>query len=233
MSTRFRNPLFAAVIIVSLPLINGCSTNKLPGVYRLDIQQGNVITRDMLDQIELGMDRRKVRFVLGTPLLTDTFNENRWDYFYSLKKGSGDRVQRHVSLYFENDLLMRIEGDIRSGPTPEGTLPRTETLVTVPAERRKEGFFSGLIPGFLDKGPNERRAAAATPGEESGGAESLAASGEPAREAAGAEAKPETISAEDRAYLEKLFGDYGKLDSGESRPGAEPAPESTRDRASR
>lgn len=213
-------PLLVIAMVMVFMIVAGCG-NKLPGVYRLDIQQGNVITQEMLDQLELGMDRRKVRFILGTPLVTDPFNQNRWDYLYSFQEGGGDRVQRHVSLLFESDLLIRIEGDIRSGPTPEGTRPRQETIVTVPAERRKKGFLSSLIPGFMKKAP-VKRSVPATAAESSGSAATVANTTGPEAGAIEAKGEPETISAEERADLEKLFGEYGKLDSEVD----EPAPRS-------
>ncbi len=219
-------------MVMVLIIVAGCG-NRLPGVYRLDIQQGNVITQEMLDQLEVGMDRRKVRFILGTPLVTDPFNQNRWDYLYSFQEGGGDRIQRHVSLLFENDLLMRIEGDVRSGPTPVGMRPREETIVTVPAERRKKGFFSSLIPGFMKKEPGKRSVPAPTPAEIAGRATTVAKTTGSEPSATEAESEPRTISAEDAADLEKLFGDYGKLDSAADEPAATSPPPAPREFESR
>jgi outer membrane protein assembly factor BamE len=213
-NARTGGPLLAVATALVLILSTGCSGIRLPGVYRLDIQQGNEITDEMLDQVELGMDRRKVRFILGTPLLTDPFNDDRWDYLYSLKKGSGDRTQRHVSLVFENDVLARIEGDVRSGTAVEGAGSPKDTVVTVPAQRRKQGFFAGLVPDFLSTEPAKRTVPAV-------GAESptsVAAVGVPEGGAPAAEGGPEPISAEDVADLEKLFGDFGRLDAGADEP---------------
>lgn len=228
-TTRFRNPLLMVVALLAVSIVAGCSSSKLPGVYRLDIQQGNVITEEMLDQVQLGMERRKVQFILGTPLLTDPFNQDRWDYLYSLKKGRGDRAQRHVSLFFENDRLVRIEGDIRGGPTPEGVRPRQEIIVTVPAERRKRGFLASLVPGFLKKDPAGRRVPAATPVTGSADAKTVSSSGGSEPGVASTEDIPESISAEDRASLEKLFGDFGRLDGDAEAPDASAGPATTRD----
>ncbi len=195
-------------------LLAACTDARLPWVYRPDIQQGNVITQEMLDQVELGMDGRKVRFILGTPLLTDTFNEDRWDYFYSLKKGSGDRVERNVSLFFKNDRLVRIQKDSRGAQDPEGAQRRTETVVTVPAERPKQGLLAGLVPGFLKKSPAKRRAAAVATTEVPQSADAVASATESKSNASPDAAKPETLSAEDSAFLQKLFKGYGQLDGG-------------------
>ncbi len=210
-TNRFRSLLLAGPAIAAALFAAGCAGNKLPGVFRLDIQQGNVITQEMIEQIELGMEKRKVRFILGTPLLTDPFNQDRWDYLYSLKRGNGERIQRHISLLFENDLLMRIEGDIRGDPIPESAQLQQETVVTVPAERRKKGFFAGLVPGFLKKDSPARKAAATTPEKKSAGAAPVAAKGT-ATSTTEAEADAASISAEDSARLEQLFGDFGRLE---------------------
>ena len=214
---RFRSFLLAGPALAAAIFAAGCAGNKLPGVFRLDIQQGNVITQEMIEQLELGMEKRKVRFILGTPLLTDPFNEDRWDYLYSLKRGNGDRIQRHISLLFENDLLVRIEGDIRGDPVPESAQQQEETVVTVPAERRKRGFFAGLVPGFLKKDSPARKAAATTPEKKSADTATVATEGT-ATSATESEAEAASISVEDSAKLEQLFGDFGRLEGG----GAEP-----------
>lgn len=89
--------------------------DAFPGVYKIDIQQGNVITQEMIDQLKPGMTKRQVQFVMGTPLIRDTFNQNRWDYVYSLQPGGKTRQQESVAIYFEDDLLSRFEGDYLPG----------------------------------------------------------------------------------------------------------------------
>lgn len=214
MSKQLKIAPLAAALMAAVLLLAACTDGKLPWVYRPDIQQGNVVTQEMLDQVELGMDGRKVRFILGTPLLTDTFNDNRWDYFYSLKKGSGERVDRNVSLFFENDRLVRIQKDPRGAKAPEGAQRRTDTIVTVPAERPKKGFFAGLVPGFLKKSPAKRGAAVAATTETPKSAEVVASADESKSNASPGAVKPVALSAEDSAFLQKLFEGYGQLDGG-------------------
>jgi outer membrane protein assembly factor BamE len=85
-------------------------------VYKIDIQQGNVVTQDMIDQLRPGMTRRQVRFIMGNPLITDTFHANRWDYLYSLQPGGGARQQERISLVFDgNDQLVGLSGDFIPG----------------------------------------------------------------------------------------------------------------------
>ena len=92
-----------------------------PGVYKIEIPQGNIVNQQMVDKLQPGMTKRQVRFVMGTPLIADTFEPNRWDYLRSLDKRGKGRTQERVSLYFENDLLVRIEGDLAPSSTPTPT----------------------------------------------------------------------------------------------------------------
>ena len=78
--------------------------------YRPDIQQGNFISREMVAQLKEGMTRDQVRFVLGTPLLTDVFHSERWDYPFRMVKGNGETTASRLTLTFSGDKLSRIEG---------------------------------------------------------------------------------------------------------------------------
>jgi outer membrane protein assembly factor BamE len=93
----------------------GCKqVPMLPGIgtHKIDIQQGNAVTQEMVAKLQPGMTRNQVRFVLGTPLLVDPFRTDRWDYYYSYMKG-GDLVeQRRMVVFFKDDKLDRIEGDV-------------------------------------------------------------------------------------------------------------------------
>ena len=82
-----------------------------PGVYRIDIEQGNLVDQEMIEQLELGMSRRQVRFIMGSPLVEDTFNPDRWDYPYVIRNGRDIIREAQVSIYFDGDVLERIEGD--------------------------------------------------------------------------------------------------------------------------
>lgn len=84
--------------------------------HRIDIQQGNLVTQDMLDQLQLNMSANKVRYVMGTPLVIDTFHQNRWDYIYILQPAYKKSQQRRLTLWFDdNQRLQRIEGDVKIG----------------------------------------------------------------------------------------------------------------------
>ena len=78
--------------------------------YRPDIQQGNFVTEEMLKQLKLGQTRDQVKFILGTPLLTDAFHANRWDYPFYLARGDGELTTSRVTVFFTDDKLARIDG---------------------------------------------------------------------------------------------------------------------------
>jgi len=137
-----RNNISLAVLTFFL---TGCSSLRqmsvpsVPGLgaHKIDIQQGNVVTKDMIDKLQPGMTRSQVRFVLGTPLLVDPFRSDRWDYFYSLNK-AGERIeQRQLKVYFKDDKMLRYEGDVVADAKPAAkpvTKPADKAVAT-PAEK--------------------------------------------------------------------------------------------------
>ena len=82
-------------------------------VYRMDVQQGNLLDGDQVEQLEVGMTRSQVRFLLGTPMVIDSFNADRWDYVYSLRRGHSRTVsRRHLVVWFDGDKVARVEEPI-------------------------------------------------------------------------------------------------------------------------
>ncbi len=143
---------FSIVIL----LISGCNKDKIPGVYRIDIQQGNEVTQEMLNQLKPQMTKSQVSYIMGTPLLIDTFHPDRWDYIYSFHPGNGSREQRRITVYFDNDKLSYIEGDTRIVPREDIVqIDRTDKNVVVPLSEKKTGFFRGIMNaiGFEDDEP--------------------------------------------------------------------------------
>lgn len=110
-----------ALIILAAFFCAACSnySANLPSIkpYKMDIQQGNHVTSKMMMQLRPGMTKSQVRFVMGTPLIADSFHADRWDYLYRMVKGGKLIEQRHVILEFENDQLKRVRGDV----IPAGT----------------------------------------------------------------------------------------------------------------
>jgi outer membrane protein assembly factor BamE len=80
--------------------------------YRIDIQQGNFVSQEMVAQLKRGMTKDQVRFVLGTPLVTDIFHADRWDYVYMLDQPGKPRVERRLAVFFEDGKLVRLDGDV-------------------------------------------------------------------------------------------------------------------------
>lgn len=107
--------LTRTIVILVLLAAAGCSNvPMLPTLkpYRIDVQQGNYISQDMLVKLKPGMSRSQVRFALGTPLVVDPFRNDRWDYFYMLHKAGALSERRVVTVIFKGDELLRIEGDV-------------------------------------------------------------------------------------------------------------------------
>ncbi|MBI3915886.1 MAG: outer membrane protein assembly factor BamE [Betaproteobacteria bacterium] len=121
------------VVILALMLAaTGCrDVPLLPGVtpYKIDIQQGNVVTQDMVEKLQPGMTRAQVRFILGTPLVVDAFRTDRWDYVFLYKKGGGVTEQRRLIVFFKDDKLLRVDGD----QMPPGPAARSAAGVVNPA----------------------------------------------------------------------------------------------------
>lgn len=120
------------ILVLLCVALSGCGIGGVrfgfPGVYRIDIQQGNIVTQEMIDQLQPGMTKRQVRFIMGTPLVVDTFEPERWDYVHSMDRKGKRPEEKRVSLYFEKDVLVRISGDLApaAGKTPPAT-PSPET----------------------------------------------------------------------------------------------------------
>ena len=113
---------FVITALASLALLGGCGnfgSMDFPGVYKISIPQGNIITQDMVDQLRPGMTKRQVIFVMGTPLVRDPYHQDRWDYVYNFQPGGGERGQERLSVVFEDDQLVSLSGDFE--PTPPET----------------------------------------------------------------------------------------------------------------
>jgi outer membrane protein assembly factor BamE len=120
-SPRIRRALHAIVGIAMVAALGGCSNLEFPWVYRIDIDQGNIITQDMVNQLKPGMTRDQVKYVMGSPLLVDPFHSDRWDYVYTMRKADGKRTRQELTVTFKDDLLVSLSGDFlpASAQTPD------------------------------------------------------------------------------------------------------------------
>jgi len=95
-----------------LATLAGCSSWGFPGVYKINIEQGNIVTQEMIDQLKPGMTRRQVRYVLGTPLVEDSFNRDRWDYIYTLRNGNRILRENRLTVFFDDDTLTHFDSTL-------------------------------------------------------------------------------------------------------------------------
>lgn len=91
-----------AAVLVAAALASGC-------IYRINIQQGNLLDADLIEQVEIGWSRAQVRFLLGTPLVNNPFDKDRWDYYYYFKAGkSRKKTTQHFVVFFDGDQVSSI-----------------------------------------------------------------------------------------------------------------------------
>jgi outer membrane protein assembly factor BamE len=134
---------YFVVALVASSLLAGCSFDSVVArvnPYKIDVRQGNYVDQDMVSQLRRGMTRDQVRFVLGSPLVVDVFRSDRWDYVYRYKPGRGDAEQRVISVFFVDEVLDRVEGDVQAAATGEagsGAQSGRSRVVEIPAPERK------------------------------------------------------------------------------------------------
>jgi len=101
----------AVLALAVVLLVGGCSTLKFPGVHRITVQQGNVISQAMIDKLRPGMTKSQVRYILGNPVVDDSLDKDQWDYVYTIQIAGGQVIRRLLVLYFREERLSYFEGD--------------------------------------------------------------------------------------------------------------------------
>lgn len=114
-------PVAALAVFV---LLGGC-------LYRMDVQQGNLLDQNQVSQLEPGMTRSQVLYLLGTPMVPEGFNDDRWDYYHYIGKGREIRQTRRLTVWFSNDKVERIEDD--APPRPAASAPAAPTAAAPPS----------------------------------------------------------------------------------------------------
>lgn len=147
-------------VLAGLSVVS-CSTilNNLPGVYTINVQQGNIIDQSMIDQLRPNMTKRQVLYIMGSPMLKDIFHRDRWDYIYSNQPGGEPRQQKKITLLFEGDNIIGIQGDFRPSSLPVAKVSE-ETTVEVP-KREVEKTLWEMMTGLF--GSDESNSVEVTP----------------------------------------------------------------------
>ena len=160
----------AAAALLGLASLAGCASylqtsDNILGVitpYRVEIVQGNVVTKEQLARVKPGMQRAQVRDILGSPLLTDIFHADRWDYVFTIKRQGTEPQERRVIVRFEGDALKSVEAPelpseqefvasiTRSKDMPRGNPPALELTdaqrAALPKPQAPEGAASAPVP---------------------------------------------------------------------------------------
>jgi len=151
-SARPRATLGLASLGLLTLLVGGCSTLEtyMPAtttlaVYKIDINQGNYLSQDMVDKLKVGMTKPQVRTALGTPLVTSAFRESRWDYVYEYAKQGKVREHRQFTVYFVDDKLARWEGDEMPQSVVELNRAAGEKAMKPEPSADDKGFFGRLL----------------------------------------------------------------------------------------
>ncbi len=155
--------LRSLAVVPILLLLAACSTDKVTeklSPYKIDVQQGNVVTQEMVAKLKAGMTKSQVRFILGTPLITDVFHADRWDYVYRYQKAGKLKEERKLALFFEQDVLKRVEGDVvpaspaaeEKRPSATGAAEAGKNAAAGEAAKAQEQPVPNAVPAQKEKG---------------------------------------------------------------------------------
>jgi outer membrane protein assembly factor BamE len=154
-SIRYARTLRVAALACAAALAAGCQTLEtyMPvvqqlGVYKIDINQGNYLSQDMVDRLQVGMSKQQVRATLGTPLVTSAFRDSRWDYVYEFARQGKVREHRQFTVYFADDKLARWEGDEMPQSVVELNRAAGEKALKKQPDADDQGFFGKILDWF-------------------------------------------------------------------------------------
>ena len=137
-----------SIVFASALSLAGCSWAPTWGVYKIDINQGNYVTQDVVDRLKVGQSKSQVRLLLGTPLVADAFHANRWDYLYRFESAGRLREEHRLTVLFQDDKVVKWTSDtLPIAPIRGYTGESTEGVVrSVSAD--DTGFW-GTIRGWF------------------------------------------------------------------------------------
>jgi outer membrane protein assembly factor BamE len=147
-------PVRAAALAFAASLA-GCSTLEtyMPvvsqlGVYKIDVNQGNYLSQDMVDKLKVGMTKPQVRTVLGTPLVNSAFRDHRWDYVYEFTRQGKMREHRQFTVYFVDEKVARWEGDEMPQSVVELNRAATDKALKHIPSAEDKGFLDRIFDWF-------------------------------------------------------------------------------------
>jgi outer membrane protein assembly factor BamE len=126
--------IIAGLLLVSLLASCSFPKLKLPRVYKLSVQQGNVITQEMVDKLKPGMTRSQVAYIMGEPILRNTFNDTRWDYVYAISIPGYFEQDMRMSLFFDEEALSYFTGDLSPTTSEDSEEAAEDEAVEVTVE---------------------------------------------------------------------------------------------------
>lgn len=133
----------ALLIVLALCVgLAACANLRFPGVYRVDIAQGNFVTEDMISELRPGMTPEQVRYVLGAPVLTDPFTPDTWYYLLQYQPGQGEPTEQQIVVHFEGNQLSHYEGEVVANLWARTTGELDEEM----REELEEGLEEGADP---------------------------------------------------------------------------------------
>ncbi|RLA18408.1 MAG: outer membrane protein assembly factor BamE [Gammaproteobacteria bacterium] len=147
--------LLISITYFATMFLAGCS---LPHLYKVDVKQGNVVTQNMIDQLQPGMNKRQVRYLLGTPMLTDVFHQERWDYIYTDQPGGLPRLQKRIALFFKDEQLAGMQGDFKPEMIDPNGISKKSTTVLVPKREKEQSLYQKFLSliGLGDETPEQK-----------------------------------------------------------------------------
>jgi outer membrane protein assembly factor BamE len=152
-----RKLLTLLLILIVTGFISACSTTEsindkiratadnLPGVYKINVPQGNALTQEVIDQLRPGMDKRQVKFLLGTPLISDPFHNGRWDYFYDMKIAGKQKKRERLTVFFEEEKLVSLKGNFKPSNEFKPMTINTEVVDVPKREVKEKGLFERAL----------------------------------------------------------------------------------------